>query len=146
MPNYRGRISTETVEERFSKKYIIDETTNCWEWQYATNNVGYGMFRYKPGLMMTAHKASFIINVTDIPIGMCVYHTCNNKKCVNPDHLALGDRKTMIHSKITDHGVKFGREFGFKQPLATCKHCGVTKAVTLIARNHNDKCKSKRKV
>lgn len=144
MSNYRGRIPV-PIEQRFNTKYLINEHTDCWEWTRATNNIGYGMFRVRKGIMRTAHRVSYELHKGDIPPGMCVCHTCDNPKCVNPDHLWLGTVQDNMDDKISK-GRLSGRKPGFKQPLATCKHCGAVKAVTIIGRNHNDKCKSKRKV
>ena len=143
--NYKGRVSTQTVEQRFNKKYVINEDTDCWEWQNATNNIGYGMFRWTSGKMRTAHRASYEIYKGPIPEGMIVCHTCDNPKCVNPEHLWVGTRKDNYDDMVSK-GRRVTPMIGKKMPLGICEHCGIVKAVTLIARNHNDKCKHKPQV
>lgn len=140
--NYKGRVSTETVEQRFNKKYLINEDTDCWEWQNATNNIGYGMFRWSSGKMRTAHRASYELHIGPIPEGLVVCHTCDNPKCVNPEHLWTGTMKDNAQDMIAK-GRHYTHPKGFKHALGTCKHCNVTVPVNTLARNHNDKCKHK---
>ena len=142
MANYKGRPIL-PIEVRFhDNKYDINEITGCWEWKRATNNIGYGMFRIKQGLMRTAHRVSYEIHKGMIPNGMVVCHTCDNPKCVNPDHLWVGTQKDNAQDMVAK-GRTSRAMLGKKHKLATCNQCGAIKPVNIIARTHNDKCKHK---
>lgn len=72
--------------ERFNQKYIIDLETGCWNWQDSLDKYGYGQFSVN-AKMVKAHRFAYQYYVGSLIDKLELCHTCQNRKCCNPDHL-----------------------------------------------------------
>lgn len=69
---------------RFAGLHTHDEATGCWPWTGRKTDRGYGLY-----VGQRAHRVAYQHFVGPIPEHLELDHTCNNRACVNPDHLEL---------------------------------------------------------
>lgn len=85
------------------KAHISIDKYGCWVWAGCTVSNGYTVFGDK-GKRYQAHRYSYMIYV-DTQIKGVLHHLCENKRCVNPQHLV--DITGKLHSQISPNWLAY---------------------------------------
>lgn len=81
------------LEDRFWSKVELGEAPDdCWRWTGYINPQGHGTLRVSrknESTNLKAHRIALSLVGIDVPLGSDAHHVCENRWCVNPDHLEV---------------------------------------------------------
>lgn len=106
------RTRDDTLLDRFWSKVAVAGKDECWLWTASIKGNGEGQL-WMGTRNRAAYLVSWIIHYGDIPETQCVLHKCDNRACVNPNHLFLGTKRDN-----SEDMVEKGRQW--KQPVTHC--------------------------
>jgi len=86
-----------STKERFWSKVDIRGPEDCWNWLAYTSEKGYGSIKIDGKALRASIVAWELTN--GFRLGKQVLHKCDNKRCVNPNHLYLGTAADNIHDR-----------------------------------------------
>jgi hypothetical protein len=91
--------------KRFWKKVDIRTKDKCWEWQ-AYLFKGYGQFHLN-GYTELAHRLAFKSLYKMKDENNLILHKCNNRKCVNPNHLYEGNYTDNMKDYYNSNNINY---------------------------------------
>lgn len=81
----------EQLQQKILTNTVKDEDSGCWIWQGQISNSGYGKLKIKDETYGTkvksAQDVSYMAFIDSNTEGKLIRTSCNNRLCVNPEHL-----------------------------------------------------------
>ena len=106
-------------KDRVNKEGKYDEKLGyCHEWNGAKMLNGYGYMcppneKGVKGKSVYSHRWFYTLYKGEIPEGKMIRHNCDNRICVNPEHLEIGDSKDNVHDMLERNPKACGRKLSF---------------------------------
>lgn len=131
----RNSLRSLTPEERMER--FMDRVkklpNGCWQWLGAVtgSKSKYGMF-LKDGKLIRAHRFSYEeFNHTKIPEGLIARHSCDNRLCVNPEHILVGTTQDNVNDKMSRGRHRYGTLRGEASGKSVVKNKQILKLMEL---------------
>ena len=110
----RPYAAGKTLIEKIKLKSEVNPVSGCWEWSKGKNGTGYAQIRHD-GKARLAHRVSYMEAYGAIPDDLHLCHRCDNRACVNPEHLFVGDDKANSDDKLSKGRQARGESHGMRK-------------------------------
>lgn len=97
--------------------------TPCSIWPRSLYRNGYGQATLR-GRKTGAHRLAWTIANGNVPDGLCVLHRCDNRACINVEHLFLGTKRDNTQDMIAKGRLVIGKRLRGEQ----ARHAKMTEA------------------
>lgn len=128
---------------RLMNGYAVDSINGCWVWQGHTYANGYGAIKVF-GKMGLCHRLSYELHKGQIPEGMEILHSCDNRLCINPDHLRAGTHRENMSDAVDRSRMRKGDNhpmWGKKNPRPS-----QAKRVHVLGKDYNSQKEAEREL
>lgn len=95
--------------------------SGCVEWTGPPSHGGYGRMTIDSRRIL-AHRFSYAASTKKDPYGLVVRHMCNNRKCVNSEHLKIGTQVENVQDAVRERRMASGDNHGLRKHPERCRH------------------------
>jgi len=136
--NLQTRLLADSDYREKAKQFIlaritIDQESQCWLWTGGFGSSGYAKFGMDRA-SQRAHRVAWVVFKNEaVPRRLSACHKCDERRCVNPDHVFLGTcRDNMQDCIAKKRFVYINHQRGEKHPRAK-----LTDADVVYLRSHH---------
>jgi hypothetical protein len=124
---YRVPRTRSHYAKKFWAKVKIGKPDECWPWQRACDEHGYG-HTWNGLRELDAHQMAWWLVHGELPLETpCVLHSCDNRPCCNPSHLFAGTKKDNTVDMVKKGRARGGSNKGESHPNRKLTNADVLK-------------------